>query len=408
MTLRLAQVAEVRLGRQRAPRFEQGDHLIPYLRSANVVDGSLDLTDVKSMNFDPVEQSIFGLADGDVLMTEGSGSAETVGTSAVWRVDLPGTVCFQNTLLRLRPRPGVTDGRFLAWWARHAHASGQIAAVTSGANIQHIGSDGLKDLRLHVPDLGEQQRIADFLDDRVARIDQIITARGIQLDLINEVAVSGTSDLLGAVGPEGPPLSAVCRIVDTEHKTAPTVAGGGYWIAGTGAIRDGRLVHDRLRETDSDSFTEWTSRGVPEHGDVLLTREAPVGEVALVSVGDPPVAIGQRVVLLKPNAKALDSGFLRLVLMAGEIRRIIAMASAGSLHPHLNMADIARLRIPNSALEDQRSLGRAHQQILMQAQSRRSTLGGSLDRLIEYKQSLITAAVTGELDVTTAGSGIPG
>ncbi len=261
---------------------------------------------------------------------------------------------------------------------------------------------------LPLPPIDEQRRIADFLDDRVARIEQIIAARGIQLDLINEVAVSGTSDLLGAVGPEGPPLSAVCRIVDTEHKTAPIVAGGGYWIAGTGAIRDGRLVHDRLRETDSDSFTEWTSRGVPECGDVLLTREAPVGEVALLSEHDPPVAIGQRVVLLKPNAKTLDSGFLRLVLMAGEMRRIISMASAGSLHPHLNMADISRLRIPSSPLEDQLSLGRAHQRILMHAQSSRSTLERSLDRLIEYKQSLITAAVTGEFDVTTTGSGIPG
>ena len=86
MSFRLAQVAEVRLGRQRAPQYENGDHLLPYLRSANVVDGRLDLTDVKSMNFEPAEQAIFGLADGDVLMTEGSGSAETVGTSAVWRL----------------------------------------------------------------------------------------------------------------------------------------------------------------------------------------------------------------------------------------------------------------------------------------------------------------------------------
>ena len=84
------------------------------------------------------------------------------------------------------------------------------------------------------------------------------------------------------------------------------------------------------------------------------------------------------------------------------------MASAGSLHPHLNMADISRLRIPSSPLEDQLSLGRAHQRILMHAQSSRSTLERSLDRLIEYKQSLITAAVTGEFDVTTTGSGIPG
>ncbi|MCA0293131.1 MAG: restriction endonuclease subunit S [Actinobacteria bacterium] len=307
------------------------------------------------------------------------------------------------------PRHSEHD-RYLHYLLRSPRMTAHFAAISRGVRPGQIeiDNDQLAATPLDLPSTDEQRRIADFLDDRVARIDQIIAARGIQLDLINEVAVSGTSDLLGAVGPEGPPLSGVCRIVDTEHKTAPIVAGGGYWIAGTGAIRDGRLVHDRLRETDSDSFTEWTSRGVPECGDVLLTREAPVGEVALLSEHDPPVAIGQRVVLLKPNAKTLDSGFLRLVLMAGEMRRIISMASAGSLHPHLNMADISRLRIPSSPLEDQLSLGRAHQRILMHAQSSRSTLERSLDRLIEYKQSLITAAVTGEFDVTTTGSGIPG
>lgn len=73
MKLSLSQVAEVRLGRQRTPEFAVGDHLVPYLRSANVLDGALDLRDVKSMNFTPGEQALFGLRDGDVLVTEAAG-----------------------------------------------------------------------------------------------------------------------------------------------------------------------------------------------------------------------------------------------------------------------------------------------------------------------------------------------
>jgi len=200
MKLSLSQVAEVRLGRQRTPEFAVGDHLVPYLRSANVLDGALDLRDVKSMNFTPGEQALFGLRDGDVLVTEGSGSRDTVGVSAVWSGDLSDVVCFQNTLLRLRPRPGVTDGRYLAWWARHARLSGQIAAVSTGANIQHIGSDGLKHIQIVVPGLDEQRRIADFLDDGVARIDLIVAARRQQGALLDAQYLRDSFDAIRGDG----------------------------------------------------------------------------------------------------------------------------------------------------------------------------------------------------------------
>jgi hypothetical protein len=113
-------VAEVVLGRQRTPQQADGPHMVPYLRAANVRDGQLDLIDVMSMNFSPSEQQIFSLRSGDVLVTEGSGSLSTVGASAAWSGELRGTVCFQNTLLRMRPKQNAIDGRFLLWWARAA------------------------------------------------------------------------------------------------------------------------------------------------------------------------------------------------------------------------------------------------------------------------------------------------
>src|SRR5262249_20385166 len=116
--------AEVILGRQRNPQSDTGPHMVPYMRAANVKDGVLDLGDVKSMNFSPSEQEVFALRPGDVLVSEGSGSLSAVGASAVWNGEVAGRVCFQNTLLRLRPRRTTTDSRFLAWWSRAAYASG--------------------------------------------------------------------------------------------------------------------------------------------------------------------------------------------------------------------------------------------------------------------------------------------
>jgi type I restriction enzyme S subunit len=151
--------------------------MTPYLRAANVNDGRLDLSDVKIMNFTPDEQRIFSLRPGDVLVSEGSGSLMTVGASAVWSGEIDGIVCYQNTLLRLRPRSQSTDSRFLAWWARHAFASGLFAGIATGANIHHVSAERVRGLIVSFPDVLEQQKVADFLDSETTHIDQLIAKK---------------------------------------------------------------------------------------------------------------------------------------------------------------------------------------------------------------------------------------
>lgn len=185
-TVTVRAVAEVSLGRQRSPQHDSGPHMVPYLRAANVKDGFLDLSDVKQMNFAPAERRVFSLRPGDVLVTEGSGSLGSVGASAVWRGEIEGPVCFQNTLLRMRPREGVTDGRFLEWWARSAFGSGVFASVATGANIYHISAERVRALPIEVPSMEEQRRIADFLDTQTARIDRMTDLQRAALDRVAE------------------------------------------------------------------------------------------------------------------------------------------------------------------------------------------------------------------------------
>lgn len=160
----LGEIAEVTMGRQRAPQFASGPHMVPYLRAANVKDERLVLDDVLSMNFTPDEQTKFALRDGDVLVTEGCGSLKQIGASAVWHDDLPGSVCFQNTLIRLRANPGVILPAYLGHWSRWAYRDGVYAAVSSGTNIYHIGSTRAATLPVACPPLEVQERVGGLLD----------------------------------------------------------------------------------------------------------------------------------------------------------------------------------------------------------------------------------------------------
>jgi type I restriction enzyme, S subunit len=133
----LSEVAEVRLGRQRSPKNHAGNRMRPYLRAANVGWDELRFDDVKQMQFSESESETYELHDGDVLLTEASGSASEVGKSAVYRDEIPG-VCFQNTLLRVRCDEGV-DSDFVQLYLLAEARSGKFVAESRGVGIHHLG-----------------------------------------------------------------------------------------------------------------------------------------------------------------------------------------------------------------------------------------------------------------------------
>lgn len=191
----LRAVAEVALGRQRSPDRAKGPHMVPYLRAANVKDGLLDLSDIKEMDFTPDEQDNYSLQPGDVLVSEGAGSLQAVGANAVWSGETDGTVCFQNTLLRLRARDEI-DSRYLGWWARHAYYSGLLASVAGGVNILHLGAVRVRNLPCPVPPLDEQRRIVEYLDTEAARIDDLVSEQEGLIKLLEERRSAAVSTLL--------------------------------------------------------------------------------------------------------------------------------------------------------------------------------------------------------------------
>ncbi len=154
--VRLDEVAEVRLGRQRSPKNHDGDNMVPYLRAANVTAQGLALADVKQMHFAPAEVSIFRLQAGDVLVSEASGSPMEVGKSAVWQDQVAGDVCFQNTLLRVRAQQQVLPA-FLQLVIENARRSGVFARRSRGVGMNHLTSKGLAHLELELPSLDEQE-----------------------------------------------------------------------------------------------------------------------------------------------------------------------------------------------------------------------------------------------------------
>ncbi len=166
---RLAEVAEVRLGRQRSPDRAQGERMRPYLRAANVTWKGLALADVNEMAFTEAESKVFELEVGDILLSEASGSPGEVGKPGQYRGEIPGC-CFQNTLLRVRFPPPF-DPDFFEHYLRHQASTGRFAAGSRGVGIHHLGAKALSDWPVPIPPPQQQRRIVNEVDRYLSVID---------------------------------------------------------------------------------------------------------------------------------------------------------------------------------------------------------------------------------------------
>jgi type I restriction enzyme S subunit len=160
-------IGEVKLGRQRAPKHQSGDHIRPYLRVANVFEDRIDTTDVLSMNFSPSEFETFALRSGDILLNEGQ-SLELVGRAAMYRDDVPGA-CFQNTLIRFRAGERILPRFALLVFRAWLH-SGKFRLVARWTtNIAHLGANRLAEMPMSLPPIAEQATIVEDIESRLSR-----------------------------------------------------------------------------------------------------------------------------------------------------------------------------------------------------------------------------------------------
>ncbi|MFI1834649.1 restriction endonuclease subunit S [Streptomyces olivaceoviridis] len=144
-------------------------------------------------------------------------------------------------------------------------------------------------------------------------------------------------------------LGELCSIiVDSEHKTPPAALPGeeyGYSI-GTPHIRDGRMLFESAIPVNKATYESWTAREKPLENDLILTREAPVGQIAKIGASQ-RVCLRQRTVLLRPNKDIVDPRYLLYALMAPATQELMHSMASGSTVPHLNIKEVRNLSLDN-------------------------------------------------------------
>ncbi|WP_462419081.1 restriction endonuclease subunit S [Kytococcus sp. Marseille-QA3725] len=321
-------------------------------------------------------------------------------------------MAFNQGCKALVPLPLVTHARFLQFYLMVATAD--LQASGSGSTFMELSSEAVGSTPVMSPPLEEQERIANFLDDRVGHIDRIIAARERQQVLADEsyeAWLDTTCAELRARCGEAPLRRLQLTI---EQGWSPQVDAAPALTGEPGLLKLGSVRRGEFRPDQNKAFPESVTPREEyriRHGDLLITRAntpALVGDVAVVDeVGDCPLYLSDLIYRVKPQQA--DPRFISTCLRTSAARQeisVIARGTSGSM-PKLRGEDLRGLSVPNAPLPDQRALGLSDKRQRLDLVARTAALTRSIDLLTEYKQSLITAAVTGQLDVTTASTRIP-
>ena len=263
------------------------------------------------------------------------------------------------------------DPEFLLHWLTAKRDL--LVAAAGGSTFKELSKGTTKLLPISLPPLDEQRRIAEVLRsvDEAHRLSDLTLThlRLLRTLALRDLFTAGNGEefedtILGPL-PLGWTATAaedVCEaVIDCKNRTPP-VTERGFAVVRTPNVRNGRFVRHNLLRTDPGSFEEWTSRGRPRVGDVLITREAPIGEVCAVPE-DEPICLGQRMMLYRPKPTKLDSSFLLYALQSQPVQDHLRNLGGGSTVGHVRVGDVRRLPIPCPDITTQKAVAKALEEI---------------------------------------------
>ena len=380
--------------------------------------GGIDLDSTK-----PLAEVVEGYTyfhNGDIIVAKITPCFEN-GKGAL-ATGLCNDVGFGTTELHVLRASFRVDPRFLLYltFSDHFRRIGKASMYGAGGQ-KRISDDFIRDFRHPVPSLPDQRAIAAFLDRETTKIDALVAKKERLIELLQEkrtalITRAVTRGLDPSVPMQGsgvewldeiPAHWGVCRLrrviskfVDYRGKT-PEKSVSGVPLVTARNIKNQSIDFSLSEEfIPEELYPRWMVRGRPELGDVVITTEAPLGETA--QVVDTGIALAQRVILLKVDATKITNDYLKYHFAADSGRMELSTRATGSTAlgikaSHLKSSLIA---VPSMCEQDEisRTVTSESEKVDVFIAKVRMAIG----QLREFRTALISAAVTGKIDVRDA------
>ncbi len=264
----------------------------------------------------------------------------------------------------------------------------------------NLSVNDLKSMLVPTPTIETQRQIVAILDEAFAGISQAFANAEKNLANARELFDSYLNSVFERKG-EGwkrVRVDEVCEsIVDCINKTAPKVKEPTLFkMIRTTNVRNGNVNLDEVKYVLEKTYIAWTRRQVPKYGDVLLTREAPLGGVGILLTND-TVFLGQRIVSYRADPKVLNNWYLLYAFQSLDIQNQIKKLASGSTVQHMRVPDTKNLEIGLPSLSNQKQIVSQLDSLKQNIQYLEIIYQQKLTALTELKQSILQKAFTGQL-----------
>jgi type I restriction enzyme S subunit len=305
-------------------------------------------------------------------------------------------------------------------WLFYNLSQTNLESLNEATGVPSINRDLLYRLEFYTPEPDIQRKIAKILttvDNLIEQIEAAITKyQAIKQGMMHDLFTQGV-DANGRLRPpreEAPELykeselgwipkeweikkaDEICfAVIDCKNRTPPETESG-YPVIKTTNIKNGKLLLSSATFTDESSYKLWTAKGIPSPGDILITREAPIGETCVVP-DTYPICLGQRMMMYKPDPNKIISNFLLYSIISHRIQARLIELAGGSTVGHVRVCDIRSLSLPIAPTQEQGLIS----SLLATADSHLTKQQEFALKLYQIKSGLMQDLLSGRVRVPT-------
>lgn len=366
----------------------------------------------------------FQVKKGDVIITKDSEDRHDIGIPAFVRETADDIVCGYH-LTMLRAFEKHTFAAYLFWALQSKMAKEAFAIAANGVTRYGLTQEGIKGLQLWLPDLSTQKRIAAFLDRETARIDELIAKKGglvssLRAKLKRAISAAVTDGLdADAPGRDSgidwigkiPAHWSLMKLGYLGRCANGINIGGDAFGSGYPFISYGDVYKNRELPVSVAGLVQSTEADRKAYsviaGDVLFTRtsetieEVGFSSVCMTTIED--AVFAGFLIRFRPNKNQLSPLFSKYAFQHMGLRDYFAKEMNLITRASLSQDLLRNMPVPLPPLEEQRAIGEHLGRLERQIEAIIEKTLETISKLKERRAALITAAVTGQIDVDTYG-----
>ncbi|ADI06925.1 restriction modification system DNA specificity subunit [Streptomyces bingchenggensis BCW-1] len=372
---------------------------IPVINPSNIKDGKLVPDRNSTVSVETAARlAVHRLLSGDIIFARRG----ELGRSAIVTKSAEGWLCGTGSI-RVRINQNRLDYRFAGYALQNLQTYSYFQKQSVGSTMENLNTEIVLGLPVALPTLANQRRIADFLDSETEKIDAFTHKTRRLLHLLDEKIASR---ILGHVGASqlndihsGSPVREINKLLTKVVR--PPIADGEVITA----YRDGQVTARSLRRAEGytvSATTEAQGQRV-DRGDIVIHGLDGFAGAIGTSEAAGNCSPVYHVCIPRNGGDSLFYGRLLRILALSEYLGPFATSTRERAVDFRNWNLFGRIPIPDVSFKEQQEIG----EWIKSARPLRIAVDRSNALAIERRQALITAAVTGQIDVSTAsGRGI--